>query len=317
MGHTNPSGKLAETFPASQTDVASDRWFPGTARQSQYREGIWVGYRYFDSANIEALFPFGHGLSYTQFEYSDLTIIGSKVGGSERIEVSCTIKNTGERAGAETVQFYVGQQNPSVPRPRKELKNFEKVYLEVGESKAISFSVSQRDLAFWSTENSSWVAQTDDYTFFIGASVSDIRLQETITVSTNVALSSTNKELEAYFEPAPEKFTDQAFRQLLGRVIPAPLPTKPFHTNSMVSETQSTLIGRKIRNTMRTEILSMMGDIPEENQLFMEAMIEDMPLRNVSMMSEGKLSEKRLHQLIHLMNKDWLKAMTGAPAESK
>ena len=317
LGNVNPSGKLAETFPLSQSDIASDRWFPGSARQSQYREGIWVGYRYFDTANVGTQFPFGHGLSYTEFEYSDLDISGEKVSDHNRVTVTCSIKNVGSMDGAEVVQLYVGQKNPSVPRPKKELKNFEKVFLKVGETKTVSFKVSERDLAFWCTEKSDWNAPTDDYTFYIGASVSDIRLQETLTVTTNEPLNPKNKDLDAYFSPNPEKFTDQAFRQLLGHSIPEPLSVKPFHTNSMVSETQSTLVGQNIKKNMRAEILGMMGDIPEENRLFMEAMIDDMPLRNVSMMSEGKLSEKTLHRLIHLMNKQWIKALKGEPAESK
>lgn len=317
LGHTNPSGKLAETFPARFEDVASHTWFPGTVRQSQYREAIWVGYRYFETAGIEPQFPFGHGLSYTEFEYSQLTIEGEAITDEGTLKISVTVKNVGEVAGYETVQLYVGQHNPSVPRPKKELKGFEKVFLKPGESADVHFELSYRDFAFWDAETNDWLAETDDFTFYIGASVADIRLHKSQKVNTGHDLKPAKENLKAYFNPQPDAFTDSAFAALLGKPIPKPVSTQPFHVNTVVSEVQGRWLGRKLKQAMLKQILTMMGDIPEENRLMMEAMVDDMPLRNIAMMSEGKVSEKNLHRLIHALNHHWIKLALGSKAASR
>lgn len=317
LGQANPSGKLAETFPAEQAHVASDPYFPGTVRQSQYREGIWVGYRYSETANIPALFPFGHGLSYTQFEYSDLKAEGNSIENEQTITLSVTIKNIGDRDGFETIQLYIGQSNPSVPRPTKELRGFEKVFVAAGASTTVSFSLNKRDLAFWDVESKDWLAETGDYTFFMGASVADIRLQTSKAIETGQAPKEQNASLQSYFDLKTNQFSDEDFAALLGHRIPNAVSTHPFHTNSVVGETQSRWLGRKLKQMMLKQIMAMMGDIPEENRLMMEAMVEDMPLRNISMMSEGKLTERMLHRLIHALNHDWLKLILGSKVPAK
>ncbi len=324
FGEVNPSGKLAETLPIANADCLSDTWFPGTLRQSQYREAIWVGYRYFDTANIAPLFPFGHGLSYTTFDYSNL-IVENGLADNALIELvngaslslRFTVTNTGNHAGFETVQLYVGQQNPCVPRPTKELRNFDKIWLKPGESAQVTLKLSERDFAYWNVDTHQWQADSGHYTLYVGASVADIRLQQSIELKTEHALKEKRNELAPYFDPKNKTFTDVDFETLLGHPIPNPVPLKPFHTNSVIAEIQSTRIGRKMKENMTREIFKTMGDLPEENRLFMEGMINDMPLRNLSLMSEGKLSETTLHRLIHLMNGSWLKAAKGEKCESK
>ena len=330
FGEVNPSGKLAETMPVAARDCLSDTWFPGNLRQSQYREGIWVGYRYFDTANIETQFPFGHGLSYTQFEYSDLVVsqdasdnkidndnYNVQLSESKHLNVSATLTNIGKLAGYETVQLYVGQHNPCVPRPKKELRNFAKVWLEPGESTTVHFSLDERDFAYWNVDTHQWQADTDEYTIYVSASITDIRLQQSIALQTAHSLAEKRDELAAYFSPKQKRFNDAEFSALLGHSIPKPVPVKPFHCNSAIEEVQGSRIGRKLKQNCLNGILSSMGELPEENRLMMEAMVNDMPLRNLSMMSEGKLPEKTLHRLIHLMNGDWIKAVTGEKCESK
>ncbi len=150
FGKVNPSGKLAETLPIACSDVPSDRWFNGELRQCQYREGIWVGYRYFDTAGVPVAFPFGHGLSYTEFELSNLRLASNWQPGQSTgtVEVKLTLTNIGARAGAETVQVYVGQANASVPRPTRELKAYKKVYLEPSDSKELHLQLDHRAFAF-------------------------------------------------------------------------------------------------------------------------------------------------------------------------
>ncbi|QFU75755.1 glycosyl hydrolase [Halioglobus maricola] len=324
-GDVNPSGKLAETFPLAQADVASDTWFPGSSRQSQYRENIWVGYRYFDTVEKPVAFPFGHGLSYTQFEYSDIQVSGTdaKVGDAcfsmkakDTVTVHLKVTNVGPVAGAEIAQLYVGQLAPNVPRPAKELKAFDKVYLEPGESKSLSFALYARDFSYWSTTTNDWLADSGEYTIFVGASVADIRLQKSVRLDTGV--HSPGGQASANCRPAPDQFTDEAFAELLGHAIPEPIRRDPIHTNSMISEIQHKWLGRQVLKLINKQIGKLVGDsVTEENTLMLEAIVREMPLRNLAMMSQGKLSSKNVHRLVHLLNGHYVKLVTGAPAESR
>jgi beta-glucosidase len=174
LGDVNPSGKLSVTFPKKLEDSPAHSIgdFPGV-ETVEYKEGIFVGYRYFDTNNIELRFCFGHGLSYTSFEYSDLNI---SVKGSE-VEVSLNVKNTGGIAGAETVQLYLSDLEASVPRPSKELKGFEKVYLKPGDSEKLQLKLNEKDLSFYDDKLGAWTFEKGDFKVYIGSSIKDIRLE--------------------------------------------------------------------------------------------------------------------------------------------
>jgi len=139
-----------------------------------YGEGIFVGYRYYDKKEIEPLFPFGHGLSFTTFEYGELEFSSSGANGAE-IQVALELKNTGTRAGKEVVQLYVRDEISSEVRPLKELKGFKKVALNPGETKKVSFSLSKRDLSYYDVHSSSWVAEPGVFKIMMGSSSRDIR----------------------------------------------------------------------------------------------------------------------------------------------
>jgi beta-glucosidase len=177
LGEVNPSGKLSVTFPKRYVDNPTFINYPGTM-EVRYGEGIFVGYRYYDAKEIEPLFPFGFGLSYTTFEYGDLQV-PEAVKTGETVEVSVTVKNTGDRAGKEVVQLYVRDEESSLVRPPKELKGFAKVALEPGESKTVSFMLDQRGLSFYDPYRRQWVAEPGDFAVLVGASSRDIRAQAT------------------------------------------------------------------------------------------------------------------------------------------
>jgi len=140
----------------------------------RYGEGIFVGYRYYDAKGIGPLFPFGHGLSYTSFEYGDLRV-SETVKPGEPVSVSVTVKNTGDRAGKEVVQLYVRDMASSLPRPVKELKRFAKISLQPGESQTVRFELDSRALSFYDPERKAWVAEPGDFEVLIGSSSRDIR----------------------------------------------------------------------------------------------------------------------------------------------
>ncbi|MGA3027789.1 MAG: glycoside hydrolase family 3 C-terminal domain-containing protein [Bryobacteraceae bacterium] len=169
FGDVNPSGKLPETFPRKLEDSPAWGHYPGKDGMVEYAEGIYVGYRYFDKKNIEPLFCFGHGLSYTKFEYSDLKV-------SPR-EVSLKVRNSGSRDGAEVVQLYIRQVAPGVDRPVKELKAFRRVELRRGEARPISFPLDRSALAYYDPARKEWVTESGAYEVLVGASSRDIRVR--------------------------------------------------------------------------------------------------------------------------------------------
>lgn len=181
FGRVNPSGRLPETFPAAYTDCSahSTGEFPGDERV-EYREGIFVGYRYYDTKGIPVLFPFGHGLSYTRFSYSDLCAEVLSRGGNPRVRVSVNVENTGEVPGKETVQIYIGKKNSEAVRPKKELRSFAKLTLAPGETGQAVFELEEDAFSYFDTAEGWFVTEPGRYTVYAGKSVEDICLETEI-----------------------------------------------------------------------------------------------------------------------------------------
>ncbi len=184
FGDVNPSGKLPFSFPVKLEDNAAHAMgeFPGKDGQVNYNEGIFVGYRWHDTEKIEPLFGFGHGLSYTEFEYGDLSIDKKKIKEDDQIVVSIKLKNIGDRAGSEIVQLYIADEKSSLPRPAKELKAFSKVKLRAGEEKTIKFTLDKTALSYFDDELHAWVAEPGRFEAIIGASSTDIRARVNFTL---------------------------------------------------------------------------------------------------------------------------------------
>lgn len=187
FGKVNPSGKLAETIPYKLSDNPSYFSF-GEARNVEYNEGVFVGYRYYDMKEMPVAFPFGHGLSYTTFEYDNLAIDKRELSDEDTVTVSVDITNTGKVAGKEIVQLYVNDLTGVARRPLKELKGFEKVSLEPGETKKVSLELEYRSFAWYNTDIHDWYAASGDYEILVGASSQDIRLSDRIHFTTKKML---------------------------------------------------------------------------------------------------------------------------------
>jgi len=179
FGDVNPSGKLPETFPKRIQDNPSYGFFPGQKRHVSYGEGIYVGYRHYDTKGIEPLFPFGYGLSYTEFEYSNLRIEQDRDG---TVRVTLDVKNVGKSAGAEVVQLYVMDIEASVERPDKELKAFAKIAMLPGQTEQAELFLKTGAFAFFSPKQKRWVVEPGVFELLIGSSSRDIRLRDTITI---------------------------------------------------------------------------------------------------------------------------------------
>lgn len=211
-GQVNPSGRLAETVPVRLEDTPAHTNFPGEHGHVRYGEGLFVGYRSYDARRLEVSFPFGHGLSYTTFEYSD-----ASVESDGDLTVHVTVTNTGDRAGAEVVQVYVGVPDSSVARAPRELKGFTKVRLDPGESQRVAVHVRRDDLAYWDTRVDAWVVEGGTYGIEIGASSRDIRQTLTVDVkgdAVRIPLTMESSLGELFQNPAAAEIVLQAFGSL-------------------------------------------------------------------------------------------------------
>jgi beta-glucosidase len=189
FGKVNPSGKLAETFPIKVEDTPAYFDFPGLNRKLNYSEGVFVGYRWYDKRKIDTLFPFGHGLSYTSFEYSNLTLSKSEITSDESLTVSCSIKNTGKVSGKEVVQLYVCDKESRLIRPIKELKGFTKVSLASGETTHVEFELKTRDFSYFDESFSDWVAESGQFEILVASSSLDIRLRSSLHMNSKQPLN--------------------------------------------------------------------------------------------------------------------------------
>lgn len=210
-GKVNPSGKLSESWPHALEDTPCAPWFPGKEKTAEYREGLFVGYRYYDTAGVPLRYPFGYGKSYTNFAYSQLSVNGNRV--------SFTVTNTGLRPGDEIAQLYIASRNSKVYRPKKELKGFEKVHLESGQRKTVTIELDDKAFRYYNTETGSFEVEGGSYDIFIGASSADMRLRSTVQIDGSEAVSR-EQELPSYYSGKVHSVTDEEFAALLGRPIP-------------------------------------------------------------------------------------------------
>ena len=315
FGRVNPSGKLAETFPLRQADVLADRWFPGTGRQVQYREGLHVGYRYFDTADAAVLFPFGHGLSYTRFEYGELELSADAFAQGGELRASFTLTNCGEVAGAEVVQLYVHAAQSRVHRPEQELRAFAKVALAPGETRRVALVLGDAAFAIYDAGAGKWIVEAGEFELRVGASSRDIRrrirLQVRSSQRPSAAAQSAGGGRRAPLGDGGVDGSDEAFAALLGKPVPPPELSRPFHLNSSLGEIGETAFGRFIRARVASGFQKRMGvtATDETTAKMFEAMAENMPLRSLALFSGGRLSFSGLAALVALLNHRFVRAL--------
>lgn len=265
FGDATPSGKLAETFPVRLEDNPSYLFFPGEGDRVEYREGIFVGYRYYDAKRVEPLFPFGHGLSYTTFEYSDLKLDKNRMRDDEKLTVSLQVSNTGNRAGQEIVQIYVRDVESTVSRPDKELKGFCKVTLQPGETKEVTIELEKQAFAYYHTPLKDWVVESGEYRVLVGKSSRDIVLEAAVEV-----ISSTE--------------------------IPV-----VYTANTLLGD----LFDRPESRSIALEMMKATGLTDANNgelDPMMAAMMKYMPLRSAVAFSQGKFTDEMLTALLERLN---------------
>jgi beta-glucosidase len=311
FGRLNPGGKLAETFPLTQSDVLADKWFPGAGRQVQYREGLYVGYRYFDTVDAPVLFPFGHGLSYTQFEYANLSLSKDSFDQGGEVSVSLDITNAGTMAGSEVVQLYVSDLDSSVHRPRQELRAFEKLVLQPGETQRVTLVLDDTAFAVFDLAAQAWVVEAGDFEIRIGSSSRDVRLTHHLRVNSpqQIRKSQSAGAVPATFD-AHLSVSDAAFASMLGKEIPPTEQSRPYHANSSLNEISETWLGRTVRSKVVAQLGRQIGASESDDTInkMVEEMVDNMPLRGMVLFSGGEFDFRSLEILLALLNRQFLKA---------
>jgi len=307
-GEVNPCGKLAETFPLALDDVLAQKYFPMGPRTVEYRESIFVGYRYFDKAEKEVAYPFGYGLSYTTFEYSNLSVSESYTEG-QKLKITFDITNTGKVDGEEIAQVYVGQNNPQVFKAVKELKGFEKVLVKAGKTKKVTVVLDTRAFAFYNTAIADWTVLEGDYNIMVGASSRDIHLQKTIKVTSltpDTPLPEYSEKVKNVYDNLNkiEDIDKQTFEELYGEKLPENTPYKvgEFHINSTLGELDITPLGKFINRIAKVIAKFVAGD--SANAAMIINSVKSMPLRALSGFSGGIFSTYSVKGLVKVFNKE-------------
>jgi beta-glucosidase len=311
-GVVNPSGKLAESYPVSYADVPSSGFYETGSKQAQYREGIYIGYRYYDKAQLDVLFPFGHGLSYTSFEYQDLVISTTELQAPYELTVAVTVKNTGQREGAEIVQVYVGDLQPASFRPEKELKEFAKLFLEAGEERRVSFTLNARSFAMYATEAGEWVVPGGIYAISVGASSRDIRLRCEVKVQGQPTPPKTQELSRWYFELTGQ-VTSADFETLMGQKSePIKARRKGEYTlECSFQDMKESLVVRQIIKGIEKQIGKSFGGVDYGNPTFKMIMssVTSTPLKNLSQLSPESMPSHLTQGIVHLANGKFLSGL--------
>jgi len=301
MGQVNPSGKLAESYPVKYEDVSSAPYFPAKERTAEYREGLYVGYRYYETANVPVLFPFGFGLSYTTFEYSNLTV-------SDK-EATFTLKNTGKVDGAEVAQLYVSKTDGEVFRPARELKGFQKVFLKAGESKKVTIELDDKAFRYFNVDTNKFETEGGEYTILIGASAADIRLSGTVNIQGTGAASPYDKaKFAKYFSGDIKNISDAEFEALLGRPIPDGHWSGTLEMNDAICQLYYAKSGlaRLVYKIMTGKLnKSIQKGEPDLNITF----IYNMPFRGIAKMTGGMCTMEMAKGLLAVCNGHFFKGM--------
>ena len=275
FGESNPCGKLPETFPKKLEDNPSYLFYGGEGDVVEYREGVFVGYRYYDKKKIEVLFPFGYGLSYTTFAYDNLRVDKEVIDDNESVSVSVDVTNTGGIAGKEIVQLYVADKISTPIRPVKELKGYEKVCLAPGETKTVTFVLDKRSFAYWNIQIHDWHVESGEFELIIARSSRDAVLTKTITVNSTV-------RLPVYYD------LDSIFMDILANddIVAEAMPLVEAIMHAFTEQDD------KASDAAKEAISYEM----------MEAMLRYMPLRATLSFGNGKVSRRQVDALLKKLN---------------
>lgn len=301
-GKEVPSGKLAESYPFAYADCSMFNYADEKYRNLQYREGPFIGYRYYDTANVDVQFPFGYGLSYTTFAYENLVLTDKGV--------RFTIRNTGVRAGAEIAQLYVGKKESKLVRPKKELKGFKKIWLQAGEAKEVEILFDDKTFRYFNTKTNRWEIEDGAYTIMVGASSADIRLESEIEKEgTTDVLPYDIEKLPSYKTGLVRNVHYEEFQVFYGGVLPEE-KTGPLDINDALCQMKDAknVLCRMVYKVLQKKLdKSIEKGVPDLNILF----IYNMPFRAISKMTAGMVSREMAESIVTVANGHFFRGLGG------
>ena len=288
-GKANPCGKLAETYPICLKDTPTSFRYPDSKEDVQYRESIFIGYRYYDKVERNVRFPFGFGLSYTSFEYSDIKLKKKNLTKGEGAKVTFTIKNTGDVAGSEIAQVYVAKPESKIFRAPKELKGFVKIHLEPGEEKKVSVELDDRAFAFWNTATENWCVESGEYKILVGASSRDIRLEAAAKMKSedDETIVDLRESAGVYFDGDPARAREDDFKVIYGGEFKLAPEITSDSLNNSIERSKDKGLAKFIYNTVDLAMKPKGG----VGSSMITNTIMQTPIRNYVSMSNGLFTE--------------------------
>lgn len=302
-GQINPNGKLAESYPFKYEDTPAYNYFPSKERSSEYREGLYVGYRYYTTAKVPVRYPFGYGLSYTSFTYSDVSATDKAV--------TFTIQNTGERDGAEVAQVYVSAKDGEVFRPALELKGFAKVFLKAGEKKTVTVSLDDKAFRYFNVKTNKWEVEGGDYEILVGASCMDIRLSKVVSVKGSSGANPYDKaKLADYYSGNVLNVTDAEFEELLGHAI----PEGKWRTDGLLDVNDAICQMYYAKSWPARLVWKIMTNIKNKSEAKGKVdlnilFIYNMPFRGIGKMTGGMCSQEMVGGIMKIVNGHFFKGV--------
>ncbi len=302
IGKEVPSGKLAESYPFAYADCSMFNYADEKYRNLQYREGPFIGYRYYDTANVAVQFPFGYGLSYTTFSYENLVLTDQGV--------RFTVKNMGSCRGAEVTQLYVGKKETALVRPKKELKGFQKIWLEAGEAKEVEIPFDDKTFRYFNTKTDRWEIEGGSYTIMVGASSADIRLEaELLKEGTTDVIPYDIEKLPSYRTGLVRNVHYEEFQVFYGKVLPEE-KTGALDINDALCQMKDAknVLCRLVYKVLQKKLdKSIEKGVPDLNILF----IYNMPFRAVSKMTAGMVSREMAESMVLAANGHFFRGLGG------
>jgi beta-glucosidase len=300
-GKVNPSGRLNETYPLRYEDTPAFRYFPSAERCGEYRESVYIGYRYYETSEVRVQYPFGYGLSYTSFEYSDIQM--------EEHKVTFTLTNTGNYDGAEVAQLYVSGPKGKIFRPVKELKGFVKLFLKAGESQRVSIPFDDKTFRYWNVTTNKWEIEDGEYTIMVGTNVKDIKLSgKLVKEATTDIFPYLPEKLPSYYSGLIQKVDAEEFETLLGHPIPSGKWSGELTLNDSLcqmyyAKSRIARLAYRILTKMKTK--SEAKGKPNLNILF----IYNMPFRGFAKMTGGAISMEMVKGIVLIVNGHFLRGL--------
>ena len=310
FGKVSPSGRLATTYPIDILDDPSTKNFADGNNAVLYEESIFVGYRYYTTFKQECLYPFGYGLSYSDFEYSDLTVSSDTINPEIQIEVKVKVKNVGTMPASEVVQLYVGNNRSSVYKAVRELRAFEKVHLEIGEEKEVTFTLNYSDFSYYDIYMKKFHVNMGTYKIQICKDAAHIIMQKEISRLEN------EPGYEDHYQTGYNKHhyevTTTDFQYILGRPVPLKNTVKkrPFSMDSTLNDVKQTFVGNILYHKVLSEAKKLNANSSDEwMKKVIDKTLMEMPLRNLAYMSGGKISLTTMERLVDMINFRYLRGL--------